>query len=68
MPRLHLLPRLILNMAAAGGRELLKFGGIVSSPLATGQQWDSPNGWAPLQWVAIAGLPDDNAYLPGIGG
>ena len=20
------------------------------------QQWDSPNGWAPLQWVAIVGL------------
>ena len=20
------------------------------------QQWDSPNGWAPLQWVAIQGL------------
>ncbi|TAK34367.1 MAG: trehalase, partial [Lysobacteraceae bacterium] len=22
----------------------------------TGQQWDAPNGWAPLQWVAIQGL------------
>ena len=22
----------------------------------TGQQWDWPNGWAPLQWVAIQGL------------
>jgi alpha,alpha-trehalase len=22
----------------------------------TGQQWDDPNGWAPLQWIAIAGL------------
>ncbi len=22
----------------------------------TGQQWDSPNGWAPLQWIAIEGL------------
>ena len=22
----------------------------------TGQQWDDPNGWAPLQWVAITGL------------
>ena len=21
-----------------------------------GQQWDEPNGWAPLQWMAIAGL------------
>jgi len=37
-------------------RELLKPGGIVTTPLDTGQQWDSPNGWAPLQWIAIAGL------------
>jgi alpha,alpha-trehalase len=35
---------------------LLKPGGIVTTPLATGQQWDSPNGWAPLQWIAVAGL------------
>ena len=21
-----------------------------------GQQWDRPNGWAPLQWMAISGL------------
>ena len=37
-------------------RELLKSGGIVTTPLDTGQQWDSPNGWAPLQWIAISGL------------
>lgn len=22
----------------------------------TGQQWDAPNGWAPLQWMTIWGL------------
>lgn len=22
----------------------------------SGQQWDAPNGWAPLQWIAITGL------------
>ena len=22
----------------------------------TGEQWDAPNGWAPLQWIAIEGL------------
>ncbi len=22
----------------------------------TGEQWDKPNGWAPLQWMAIEGL------------
>ena len=37
-------------------RELLKSGGVVTTPLDTGQQWDAPNGWAPIQWIAIAGL------------
>ena len=39
-------------------RELLKTGGIVTTTVATGQQWDSPNGWAPLQWIAVSGLRD----------
>ena len=34
----------------------LKEGGLVSTPYHTGQQWDAPNGWAPLQWMAIQGL------------
>jgi alpha,alpha-trehalase len=37
-------------------RQLLKPGGIVTTPIETGQQWDSPNGWAPLQWIAVSGL------------
>jgi len=37
-------------------RELLKPGGIVTTLLETGQQWDAPNGWAPIQWIAVAGL------------
>jgi len=37
-------------------RELLRTGGIVTTTVRTGQQWDAPNGWAPLQWIAIAGL------------
>jgi len=36
--------------------DFLKKGGVVTTLLETGQQWDSPNGWAPLQWVAIQGL------------
>jgi alpha,alpha-trehalase len=28
----------------------------VTTPLATGQQWDAPNGWAPLQWIGVAGF------------
>jgi alpha,alpha-trehalase len=35
---------------------LLKEGGLMTSERVTGQQWDAPNGWAPLQWVAVSGL------------
>jgi alpha,alpha-trehalase len=44
------------SVAEVAARELLKAGGIVATPLVTGQQWDAPNGWAPLQWIAIDGL------------
>jgi alpha,alpha-trehalase len=37
-------------------RDLLKSGGIVTTTVKTGQQWDSPNGWAPLQWIAVSGF------------
>jgi alpha,alpha-trehalase len=30
--------------------------GLATTTEATGEQWDAPNGWAPLQWVAIDGL------------
>ncbi len=35
---------------------LMKDGGVVTTTNHTGQQWDAPNGWAPLQWIAIQGL------------
>ena len=35
---------------------LLKAGGIVTTSLETGQQWDTPNGWAPLQYFCVQGL------------
>jgi len=44
------------GVAQAVTRDLLQPGGIVTTPLRTGQQWDSPNGWAPIQWIAIDGL------------
>lgn len=31
-------------------------GGVVSTLIDNGQQWDYPNGWAPLQWMTIEGL------------
>lgn len=39
---------------------LLKDGGIVTTNNITGEQWDSPNGWAPLQWIAVKGLENYN--------
>jgi alpha,alpha-trehalase len=44
------------SAAKAVEAELLKPGGIVTTTLDTGQQWDWPNGWAPLQWIAVEGL------------
>ncbi|MGF7155602.1 alpha,alpha-trehalase TreF [Novosphingobium gossypii] len=43
-------------VAADVRRSLLANGGLRTTSLHTGQQWDAPNGWAPLQWVAIDGL------------
>jgi len=44
------------SAAATLRKDLLKSGGLQTTLEDTGQQWDSPNGWAPLQWVAIKGL------------
>lgn len=45
-----------LQVAARVAAELLCAGGLVSTAISSGQQWDSPNGWAPLQWLAYRGL------------
>ena len=37
-------------------RELLMPGGVATTLVASGQQWDQPNGWGPLQWIAVVGL------------
>ena len=42
--------------AQAVEKQLLKPGGLVTTTVNNGQQWDAPNGWAPLQWVAVEGL------------
>lgn len=36
--------------------EFLKDGGVLTTPINSGQQWDAPNGWAPLQYMTIKGL------------
>lgn len=36
--------------------QFLSPGGLPTTLIQSGQQWDAPNGWAPLQWIAIKGL------------
>jgi len=36
--------------------DFLQAGGWVTTLNQTGQQWDWPNGWAPLQWIVYEGL------------
>ncbi len=43
-------------VAARLERDFLEAGGFVTSMIASGQQWDAPNGWPPLQWLAIQGV------------
>lgn len=36
--------------------DFLKTSGLVTTTIESGQQWDAPNGWAPLQWMSYLGL------------
>lgn len=38
------------------GRDFLKPGGFVTTLIPSGQQWDAPNGWPPLEWLTIQGV------------
>lgn len=44
----HLASRLMNDFLSAGG--------LVTSLHPSQQQWDTPNGWAPLHWFAVKGL------------
>ena len=44
------------KVAAQLERLFLKPGGFVPTLISSGQQWDAPNGWAPLEWLAIEGV------------
>jgi alpha,alpha-trehalase len=44
------------RVAGALRKHLLAPHGLATTTEDTGQQWDAPNGWAPLQWIAIDGL------------
>jgi alpha,alpha-trehalase len=43
-------------IAATMKAKFLKQGGVVTTLKNSGQQWDAPNGWAPLQWITVKGL------------
>lgn len=49
-------PRQVAAVAATVERALLLPGGLATTLVTSGQQWDAPNGWAPLQWIAVIGL------------
>lgn len=49
-----------LRVAENLKEKFLKPGGVVTTLNETGQQWDSPNGWAPLQWITVHGLLNYN--------
>jgi alpha,alpha-trehalase len=44
------------RVASIIAEKFIRAGGLVSTLETTGQQWDAPNGWAPLQWTTITGL------------
>jgi alpha,alpha-trehalase len=47
------------EQAAEVARNLKRFerpGGLRTSEFRSGDQWDAPFGWAPLQWIAVEGL------------
>ncbi len=43
-------------VAARLEHDLLQPGGFVTTLIQSGQQWDFPNGWAPLEYMAIEGV------------
>jgi alpha,alpha-trehalase len=42
--------------------KFLKPGGATTTLVQNGQQWDAPNGWAPLQWITYRGLKNYNHH------
>ena len=44
------------QVASAVRAGLLRPGGLATTQVASGQQWDEPNGWAPLQYLGVMGL------------
>jgi len=45
-----------VRTAARLEADFLKPGGFVTTNFNSGQQWDGPNGWPPLEWLTIEGV------------
>jgi alpha,alpha-trehalase len=43
-------------VAARLERDFLRPGGFATTLIQSGQQWDAPNGWPPLQWLGTEGV------------
>ena len=50
------VPLQAVSVAGRLEREFLKPGGFVTTNIRSGQQWDAPNGWPPLEWMAMEGV------------
>jgi alpha,alpha-trehalase len=50
------MPHQAVTVAGRLEHEFLKPGGFVTTNIRSGQQWDSPNGWPPLEWMAMEGV------------
>lgn len=51
-----------IQVARVIRRDFLQPGGLTTTLNNTHQQWDAPNGWAPLHWIAIRGLENYQQY------
>ncbi len=40
----------------------MKSGGLLTTKVRSNQQWDAPNGWAPLHWITYKGLRNYNFH------
>jgi alpha,alpha-trehalase len=49
-------PAQVISITEMLSQRFLRPGGLITTLEHSGQQWDAPNGWAPLQWIAYRGL------------
>lgn len=55
-------PEQAARMTEIVEQQFLRPGGVATTLKTSGEQWDAPNGWAPLQYVAVTGLDRYGAH------